>query len=67
MAFHLDMSVRRVNFRGAILETGTLLSKPWQKSREDEGPNQNKSNENGGEGMWSRSIQEVKFTKHRGD
>lgn len=49
--FTLDMSVRRIHFR----DTGTLFRTPWQKSREDEGSNQNRSDENG-EGMWSRNI-----------
>lgn len=46
--FTLAMAIWRINFRGTVLETGTLFRRTWQKSREDEDSNQNWSNENGG-------------------
>lgn len=50
------MSVWRINFRGAVLEAGTLFRRPWQKSREDEDSNQNGSDKNGEGGMYCRNI-----------
>lgn len=34
--FHIDYPLWRINFRGTILETGTLFRRPWRKSRQDD-------------------------------